>query len=194
MNRTNAPRQAAEKVREILDADLGRTRDAAAHGAEQAWQRLAPHLESLAAEAGHAVGRARSSAVAASHEVPGRGAAALAALRGRTGAAETARLRRRRTRRRTGSVAVLAALAAAGILVWAWWHEQSSHEELSEEELHEDVSEELSDPELSEDAPRRDAAEGSPSDGALSLSGDVVGDAVARDLHDLGSGRPAAGR
>ncbi|MFC8448942.1 DUF5324 family protein [Kitasatospora sp. NPDC057223] len=178
MNRTNAPRQAAEKVREILDVDLGRTRDAAAHGAEQAWQRLAPHLESLAAEAGHAVGRARSTAVAASHEVPGRSAAALAALRGRAGAAEIEQLRKRRSRRRIGFIAALAALAAAGVLVRAWGREQRRYEELSEDVPHQALSD--------EDSPGGD----------LSLPDgpeDLVADTEARNLHDLGSGRPAAG-
>ncbi|MEV4615490.1 DUF5324 family protein [Kitasatospora sp. NPDC049258] len=133
MNRSTAPRRAAEKLREVLDTDLDRTKDAAVHGAEQAWQRIAPHLDALATEAGHAVDRARSTAVTASRTVPGRSAAALAALRGKVGAAEIEQARRQRGRRRAGSVAAIAALAAAGVLAWAWFREQSRYQELFEE-------------------------------------------------------------
>ncbi|MFJ1706993.1 DUF5324 family protein [Kitasatospora sp. NPDC088346] len=129
MKHTSTPRQAAERVAEILGTDLGRATDAAAHRAEQTWHRLAPRLDTVASEAGHLRGRA----VAASHEVPERGAAALAALRGRVGRADVERARRRRGRRRAGSVVALALLAAGGLAAWAWFREQSRYDELFDE-------------------------------------------------------------
>ncbi|MER8187898.1 DUF5324 family protein [Kitasatospora sp. NPDC094015] len=140
MNRSTAPHRATEKLREVLDTDLDRTRVAAVHGAEQAvhgaelaWHRIAPHLDALATGAGHAVDRARSGAVSASRTVPGRSAAVVAALRGRIDAAEIERVRKHRRRRRAGSLVALAALVAAGVTAWGWWREQSRYQELFEE-------------------------------------------------------------